>query len=55
MPGEVWNMFGLFASEAFHAPQRVWANFDAPWNIYAIVVTLDTSHLERSPLNDFAE
>ena len=29
-------------------------NFDAPLNIRSMVVTLDTSHLDRSPLNDDA-
>jgi len=38
-----------------HAPQRVWENALAPLNMRSMLVTLDTSHFERSPLNDFAD
>ena len=33
LPDEVSNIPRLFAVEAFHAPQRVWANFNAWWNM----------------------
>ena len=49
------NIPSFFAFEAYHAPQSVCANDDAPENISSIVVTLDTSHLEISPLNDGAK
>ena len=38
-----------------HAPQSVCANDDAEKKIPNMSVTLDTSHLEMSPLNDDAE
>ena len=46
-------MASLFAVEANHAPQSVCANDEAPLNISAMLVTLDTSHFETSPLNCF--
>ena len=49
------NIPSLFAVEVSHAPQSVCAKDDAPLNISSMLVTLDTSHLERSPLNDDAE
>ena len=54
-PNERSNIPSLFAAEVIHAPQRVCANEDAPENISSMVVTLDTSHLEMSTLNDDAE
>ena len=53
-PGDRSNMPPLFAVEVPHEPQSVCANDDAPENMAHMVVTLETSHLERSPLNDFA-
>ena len=47
-------MASLFAVEANHAPQRVRANDEAPLKIPAMLVTLDTSHFDRSALNDIA-
>ena len=55
LPEEPSNILSLLAVEAFHAPQRVCANFDADWNMPCMVVTLDTSHLEMSPLKDLAK
>ena len=54
-PEEPWNIPYLSAVEVNHAPQSVCAKDDAPKNICSILVTLDTSHLERSRLNDVAE
>ena len=54
-PDEPSNIPSLSAVEVSHAPQRVCANDDAPENILAMSVTLDTSHLETSPLNDVEE
>ena len=54
-PCEPSNILRLSAVEASHTPQSVCANDDALENISRIVVTLDTSHLERSPLNDDEE
>ena len=48
-------MASLSAVEANHAPQRVRANDEAPLNIPAMLVTLDTSHFERSALNGDAD
>ena len=36
-------------------PASVCENEDAPSNMTLLVVTLDTSHLDRSPLNDVAK
>ena len=54
-PPESSNIRSWSALECIHAPQRVCENFDASSNIWFISVTLDTSHFERSPLNDDAE
>ena len=54
-PDEPPNIPSLFAVEASHAPQRVCAKDEAPLNILIILVTLDTSHFDRSPLKDDAE
>ena len=54
-PGESSNIPSLFAVEVLHSPQRVCAKEDANWNISFMLVTLDTSHLEMSQLNDIAE
>ena len=54
-PGEFLNMSVIVALEWTHAsPQRVWLNDVASLNMYSILVTLDTSHFEMSPLNDSA-
>ena len=51
-PGEPSNIPLLFAVEVSHAsPQSVCAKDDALANMMFMLVTLDTSHLERSPLN----
>ena len=47
-------MFFLCAVEAIHMPQSVRANDEALLNILAMLVTLDTSHSERSPSNKIA-
>ena len=54
-PGEFLNMSNLFAAEVTHTPLSVFSKDDAPENISPMFVTLDTSHLERSTLNDDAE
>ena len=46
----VWLAFELLQA----GPQSVCANDVAPLNILAMLVTLDTSHFEMSPLNDVA-
>ena len=53
-PEEPRNIPSLSAVEVYHSPQSFCANDDAPENMSAMVVTLDTSHLETSPLNDDA-
>merc|ERR1719201_2903730 len=54
-PDEPENMPDLpLAVDLTHAPQSVWEKDFAPWNMESILVTLDTSHLERSALNDEA-
>ena len=47
-------MASLSAVEANHAPQSVRAKDDAEANMPSILVTLDTSHFERSALNNVA-
>ena len=47
-------MASLFAVEVAHSPQSVRSNDEAPLNISAMLVTLDTSHFERSALKDVA-
>ena len=54
-PGELSNILSLSAVEVPHAPQSVCAKDEASKNISSMLVTLDTSHLETSPLNDDAE
>ena len=54
-PDEPLNIPYLSAVEVLHAPQSVRAKDDAPANIFFMLVTLDTSHLEISLLNDDAE
>ena len=54
-PDEPSNILTLSAVDVLHTPQSVCANDDAPENMSTISVTLDTSHLEMSPLNDVAE
>ena len=54
-PDEPSNIPSLLAVEVYHAPQRVCVNDDARENIFPMVFTLHTSHLEISPLNDDAE
>ena len=53
-PAEPANIPYLSAVEVLHTPQRVCAKDDAKRNICSMSVTLDTSHLEMSPLNDDA-
>ena len=47
-PGEPSNILSLRAVDVPHLPQSVCLNDDAPWNIASMLVTLDTSHFERS-------
>ena len=54
-PGEPLNIPSLSAVEVSHAPQSGRAKDDAPENMPRMVVTLDTSHVEMSSLNDDAE
>ena len=54
-PDKSSNISVLTAVEVLHAPQRVCVKDDAPENILSMLATLDTSHLEMSPLNDVAE
>ena len=54
-PYDLSNIRSLLAVEVNQAPQSVCAKDDAPENISTMWVTLDTSHLEISPLNDDAE
>ena len=54
-PDEPSNIPPLYAVEVIHTPQSVCANDDASSNMSSMSVTLDTSHLERSLLNDDAE
>ena len=53
-PDEPANIPSFLAVEVLHAPQSSCSKDDAPENISSMLVTLDTSHLERSPLNDDA-
>ena len=54
LPPEPSNIPSLSAFEVGHTPQSVCANDDARRNMHGILVTLDTSHFERSLLNDVA-
>ena len=54
-PDDPLNIPLLSAVEVYHLPQRVCENDDAPENISFMLITLDTSHLEISALNDEAE
>ena len=54
-PDEPPNISVLDAVEVIHVPQSVCANDEASTNMSSMLVTLDTSHLERSMLNDDAE
>ena len=54
-PDEPSSIPCLYAVEVIHTPQSVCANDDAEWNMKPISATLDTSHLDMSPLNDDAE
>ena len=53
-PDDPSNIPCLSAVEVCHTPQSVCAKADASANMPRIVVTLDTSHVEMSPLNDDA-
>ena len=54
-PDEPENMPDLpLAVDFSHAPQSVLEKAFAPANMLFMLATLDTSHLERSPSNDFA-
>ena len=55
LPDEPSNISVLSAVEVVHGPQSVCAKDDAPENMSSMLVTLDTSHLEMSLLNDDAE
>ena len=54
-PNEPLNILSLSAVEVNQAPQSACAKDDAPKNMVLMLVTLDTSHLEISLLNDDAE
>ena len=54
-PDDPVNIPSFFAVEVSQAPQSVCAKDDAPENISFMPVTLDTSHLEMSLLNNDAE
>ena len=54
-PDEPSNIPSFFAVEVIHAPHSVCAKDDAPENISFMSVTLDTSHLDMSTLNDDAK
>ena len=54
-PGEPTNISVLSAVEVLHVPQSVCEKDDAPLNMRFMLVTLDTSHLDMSPLNDDAD
>ena len=53
-PGGASNIPAALAFEVSHVPQSVCANDDAPSKISRMSVTLETSHLEMSLLNDDA-
>ena len=55
-PDDPSNISSLSAGDVCHvSPQSGRAKDDAPANICFMLVTLDTSHLEMSQLNDVAE
>ena len=54
-PGESSNISVLSALEVLHEPHSVCEKDAAEANMRAMLVTLDTSHLEMSLLNDEAE
>ena len=57
-PGDPSNMcprFPPLIHAIIHLPQSVCLNDNADWNMLSMLPTLDTSHLDRSPLNDDAE
>ena len=54
-PDEPVNIPLFVAVDFCHAPQSVWLKDFAESNMPFMLVTLDTSHLEMSPLNDDAE
>ena len=53
-PEESVNIPSLSAFEVYHAKQRVCVKDEAPENMSSMLITLDTSHLAISPLNDDA-
>ena len=53
-PGEPRNIPPLNAVDVVHAPQSVCAKDDALANMTLISFTLETSHLDISPLKDGA-
>ena len=55
LPDEPANIPFLSAAEVYHLLQSDCANDVAPENIFFILITLETSHLEMSQLNDTAE
>ena len=54
-PDDPLNIPLLSAVEVYHSPESACVNDDAPENISFMLVTLDTSHLKISALNDDAE
>ena len=55
LPDEPSNILSLSAVEVNQAPQSACAKDDAAKNMTLMFVTLDTSHLEISLLNDDPE
>ena len=53
-PDDPSNILSCSALEADHWPQSARVNDEAAENISFMSVTLNTSHLEMSPLNDVA-
>ena len=51
-PDEPVNIRSLLAVDVCHLPQKVLENAFASQNMVPMLVTLDTSHLEISPLNN---
>ena len=55
LPDDPTNISVLLAVEVSHLPQSDCEKKCASWNMLCISVTLETSHLEISQLNDDAE
>ena len=54
-PPQPSNIRYFFAVDVCHLSQRVCLNDDARLNIDSMLVTLDTSHFERSALKDVVD